>query len=187
MPSSTINPDNHQQSESWANWWQCHLTRFLISIDSPGISSRILPWVIFTHKVNVIQGLIVEIGVVHKGRSEQPVGCIWDIKNETSVFNLKMSCMPLRHPYKYIHLCEDLRFWNLHLSLYRNKKKLRKTEKRKLKKHSTEKFPVITITHYFCLKNLVKDIFSDFPSCKFSIITKYIIINDVTTETFTFT
>lgn len=34
---------------------------------------------------------------------------------------------------------------------------------------------------------MVKDIFSDFPSCKFSIITKYIIINEVTTETFTFT
>ena len=67
-------------------------------------------------------------------------------------------------------------FWN-HLYLYRNKKKLRKTEKRKLKKHSKVKLPVITITHYFCLQNLVKDIISDFPGCKFSIITKYIIIN----------
>ena len=44
---------------------------------SPRISSRILPWVIFIHEINVVKGLIIEIAVIHQRRSKQPIGCIW--------------------------------------------------------------------------------------------------------------
>ena len=55
--------------------WSLMLTQH--TVYSPRVCCRVLPWVILTHKINMIQRVVIEIGVVHKWRDQQPVGRIW--------------------------------------------------------------------------------------------------------------